>query len=196
MNRIEALRILGLGEDAEPADIKAAYRETAQILHPDRFAGNKKLQERATEQFKNLQEAYEFLTKKKAARRRPRAGASCADSAAAGVSPSREAEGRLAGIAAARAQLVAQRDLLLDERRNGIAFAVIGAIVALVCGRRPFGPFGIVAAIAVTAAVWGIVQIASAQRTLSTLNEHIADLELERGRLLRQLEEEEGRSEG
>ena len=59
MNRTEALRILGLDNDATADDIKAAYKETAQILHPDRFAGNKKLQDRATEQFKNLQEAYE-----------------------------------------------------------------------------------------------------------------------------------------
>ena len=46
MNRTEALRILGLDEDATPEDIKTAYKETAQILHPDRFASNKKLQER------------------------------------------------------------------------------------------------------------------------------------------------------
>ena len=72
MNRKEALRILGLDDDATGDDIKAAYKETAQILHPDRFAGNKKLQDRATEQFKNLQEAYEFLTSGKGAR-----GTSC-----------------------------------------------------------------------------------------------------------------------
>ena len=66
MNRTEALRILGLDNDATADDIKAAYKETAQILHPDRFAGNKKLQDRATEQFKNLQEAYEYLTKGRA----------------------------------------------------------------------------------------------------------------------------------
>ena len=59
MNRNEALRLLGLSADAASEEVKAAYRETAQILHPDRFASNKKLQERATEQFKNLQEAYE-----------------------------------------------------------------------------------------------------------------------------------------
>ena len=54
MNRKEALRILGLDDDATANDIKAAYKETAQILHPDRFASNKKLQDRATEQFKNV----------------------------------------------------------------------------------------------------------------------------------------------
>ena len=68
MNRKEALRILGLDDDATADDIKAAYKETAQILHPDRIASNKKLQDRATEQFKNLQEAYEYLTSGKGAR--------------------------------------------------------------------------------------------------------------------------------
>ena len=61
MDREEALRILGLDESATADEIKAAYKESAQILHPDRFASNKKLQDRATEQFKTLQEAYDVL---------------------------------------------------------------------------------------------------------------------------------------
>ncbi|MFR4803243.1 MAG: J domain-containing protein [Eggerthellaceae bacterium] len=76
MNRTEALRILGLDDDATPEDVKTAYKETVQILHPDRFASNKKLQDRATEQFKNLQEAYDYLTSGKGSRtsaRDPRA---------------------------------------------------------------------------------------------------------------------------
>ena len=62
MNRTEALHILGLEDDATADDIKIAYRETVQILHPDKFAGNEKLQNRATEQFKRLQEAYDLLS--------------------------------------------------------------------------------------------------------------------------------------
>ena len=46
MNRNEALHILGLNDDASADDIKIAYRETVQILHPDKFAGNEKLQTR------------------------------------------------------------------------------------------------------------------------------------------------------
>ena len=41
MNRTEALRILGLDDDATPEDVKTAYKETVQILHPDRFASTK-----------------------------------------------------------------------------------------------------------------------------------------------------------
>lgn len=67
MNRTEALHILGLEDDATADDIKIAYRETVQILHPDKFAGNEKLQNRATEQFKRLQEAYDLLSSAQAA---------------------------------------------------------------------------------------------------------------------------------
>ena len=38
----------------------------------------------------------------------------------------------LAGISAARKQLLTQRDVALDERRSGFAMAGIGALVALV----------------------------------------------------------------
>ena len=183
MNRTEALRILGLDEDASPEDIKVAYRETVQILHPDRFAGNKKLQERATEQFKNLQEAYEYLTKGKGSR----ASQGRAASSDAHRASTTDAEARLAGIAAARVQLVRQRDVVLDERRNGAAMAAIGAIVALIAGRRPLGLFGVIAAIAGAAAVWGIVQIVSAQSSLTTLNEHLSQLKAEEKRIMREM---------
>lgn len=190
MNRIEALRILGLDEDATPEDVKTAYKETAQILHPDRFATNKKLQERATEQFKNLQEAYEYLTSGKGSKTTGR-GAQASASRARGYSSANQVEARMAGIAAARVQLVKQRDVVLDERRNGMAMAAIGAIVALFAGRRPFGLFGVVAAIAGAAAVWGIVQAVSAQRTLTTLSDHIDELNAEERRLAKELDEED-----
>lgn len=205
MNRKEALRILGLDEEAKLDDIKTAYKETAQILHPDRFASNKKLQDRATEQFKNLQEAYEFLTSGKGSRSKVsgggrsragatdgyRSGASCgagAAWAASGYTEADEIEARLAGISAAKTQLVAQRDVAYDERRNGAVMAGIGALVALICGRKP-GLLMIVAGIAGTAAVWGIIQVVSAQRTIGVLDEHISELNAEKKKLMRQLED-------
>ena len=162
MNRNEALRLLGLSADATSEEVKAAYRETAQILHPDRFASNKKLQERATEQFKNLQEAYEVLTRGKASSARARGTvASSAEEA--------EINARLAGISAARKQLLTQRDVALDERRSGFAMAGIGALVAL--------------------AVWGIVKVVSAQKTASILNDHLDELAAEKKQLLARLDE-------
>lgn len=196
MNRNEALHILGLDDDATADDIKIAYRETVQILHPDKFAGNEKLQSRATEQFKRLQEAYDLLNSG-AGRKAGARGASSRGSSSGGSAAARswtETEGdveveylteaeikaRLAGIAAARAQLVAQRDTLADERRNGLVMAAIGAVAALFTVRKPFGIMGFIAAIAVPATIWGIVQVVSAQRNLNTLNEHIGRLAEER----------------
>ena len=195
MNRNEALHILGLEDDASADDIKVAYRETVQILHPDKFAGNEKLQSRATEQFKRLQEAYELLTSSHGGRRARGSSASSSAPRSSGAARSwTETEGdveveylteaeiraRLSGIAAARAQLVAQRDTVTDERRNGLAMAGIGAVAAFFTIRRPFGIFGFIAAMAVPAAIWGVVQAISAQRNLNTLNEHLAKLTEER----------------
>ena len=198
MNRTEALHILGLDDDATPEDIKIAYRETVQILHPDKFAGNDKLQNRATEQFKRLQEAYELLTSSAGSGSRARGGrGSSGGSASSSAGTARswtevedgveveylteaEIRARLAGIAAARAQLVAQRDTVSDERRNGLVMAAIGAVATLFTIRRPFGILGAIAAVAGTATVWGIIQFIGAQRNLSTLNEHLAQLTEER----------------
>lgn len=192
MNRSEALRILGLDAAASPEDIKAAYREMAQILHPDRFAGNKKLQDRATEQFKTLQEAYDVLTGKRASQASSRAAA--ADRAGAGaryagLSEEREVEARLAGIAAARVQLAAQRDALSDERRAGLGFLVVGGIVALVCGRRPTGLFLAVTGLATAAALWGAVQVISSQRSIAALDARLSELASEQKRLAARLDE-------
>lgn len=210
MNRTEALHILGLEDDATADDIKIAYRETVQILHPDKFAGNEKLQNRATEQFKRLQEAYDLLTSGSGGGRSARAGRSSRSGASSGPATSSgaarawtevedgveveylteaEIKARLAGIAAARAQLVAQRDTVSDERRNGLAMAAIGAVATLLTIRRPFGILGMIAAVAGTATVWGIIQFLGAQRNLNTLNEHLAKLTEERKEYEAPLEE-------
>ena len=193
MNRTEALHILGLEDDATADDIKIAYRETVQILHPDKFAGNEKLQSRATEQFKRLQEAYDLLSSGASGGRGgrgARSGSSSGASSSSGAARAwteeveylteAEIKARLAGIAAARAQLVAQRDTVSDERRNGLAMAAIGAVATLLTIRRPFGILGMIAAVAGTATVWGIIQFLGAQRNLNTLNEHLAKLTEER----------------
>ncbi|MCD8316869.1 MAG: J domain-containing protein [Eggerthellaceae bacterium] len=204
MNRREALKTLGLGEDATPEDIHEAYRECAQILHPDRFAGNKKLQERATEQFKHMQEAYEYLTKGFGKSRKSTKSAPASSRPGSwrtnenGVEVEyitvTEIKARLAGISAARTQLVAQLDVLYDRRRNSLIMAVIGAIAVAITIRRPFGLFGIIAAIGSAAVVYGIVQAWSTHKNIRVLEQHLNELKKEQKEyeaLLAQCEKQE-----
>ncbi|MCL2826669.1 MAG: J domain-containing protein, partial [Eggerthellaceae bacterium] len=187
MNRTEALRVLGLDEDATAQDIKVAYKEMAQILHPDRFASSKKLQDRATEQFKNLQEAYDLLASGKAGGA-PSGGTSGAQRGrSSGYSAAQEYEARMAGIAAARAQLVAQRDTLLDERRNALIMLGIGVVICLFLRRYP-----IAVGLGSTAVIWGIVRTASTLSTLKNLNEHIQQLNKEQKKTAQKLADLEG----
>ena len=182
MNRQEALRILGLDDDATIDDVKVAYKETVQILHPDRFANNKKLQERATEQFKNLQEAYDYLTSGKGA-----AGGSSrggATSHRSGGYAAQELEARLAGIAAARTQLVAQRDALYDSRRNATMMVIGGGLLALLLRRIPW-----IAGLAGAAFVWGIVDLMSTGKNINTIDRHLKELTAERKKIEAQLED-------
>jgi len=170
---------LGLDEDATDEDIRIAYKETAQILHPDRFAANKKLQERATEQFKNLQEAYEYLTSGKGKKKGSSRPTARRNTSASNI------EAQLAGISAARTQLIAQKDVVSDERRNGILMAGIGGIAAIIFRWR----IPALLAIATTAVVWGIIQIISAQANMNKLDEHLRKLNKEQRRLAQELED-------
>jgi hypothetical protein len=62
MDGIErALEILGLGPDAKPEDIKQAVRDLAKVWHPDRFPNNSRVQRKAEEKLKEINQAYEIL---------------------------------------------------------------------------------------------------------------------------------------
>lgn len=177
----EALRILGLDDTATEADIKLAYKEMAQILHPDKYADNKKLADRASEQFKRVNEARELLLGRRSARARKSAydksGASRAGSAPGADAPDRVAgiKARLAAIAAARIQLVAQLDAERDRRRVGI-YLVIGGLIGAAIGLR----IRVVAALGGTALIWGVVQLFTSQANIKALTRHLEDLEAER----------------
>lgn len=55
-------QVLGVREGASQEEIKAAYREKVKKYHPDRYAGNP-LQDLASEKLKEINEAYDMLTK-------------------------------------------------------------------------------------------------------------------------------------
>jgi hypothetical protein len=199
MTREEALRLLGLGENATEEEIKLAYREMAQILHPDKYADNKRLAERATEQFKHVNEAREVLLSGRASARRSggrtrsaRAGSRTSDATgyAAGYAAEHATDrasmlkARLAGIAAARVQLTTQLDAELDRRRLGV-YLTVGGLIGLVAGR--FVRF--LLAIAPLAIVWGIVQLFSSQASIKIINGHLAKLERDREKCEKELDE-------
>lgn len=56
-------RVLDLRPGASLAEIKTAWRDLAQVWHPDRFTGNERLQKKAEETLKEINEAYHRLTK-------------------------------------------------------------------------------------------------------------------------------------
>ncbi|HEY0386641.1 MAG TPA: J domain-containing protein [Pyrinomonadaceae bacterium] len=62
VKREKCLELLGLKAGASAQEIKAAYRDLAKVWHPDRFAHDPRLQEKAQDKLKELNEAYEALT--------------------------------------------------------------------------------------------------------------------------------------
>lgn len=57
----ECLKILGLDGNATPDDLRRAYKDLAEVWHPDRLAHNERLQVLATEHLKEINEAYSHL---------------------------------------------------------------------------------------------------------------------------------------
>jgi hypothetical protein len=56
-----AYRILGLPAGAPASDVKAAYRDLAQVWHPDRFSHSERLQAKAQQNLKRINEAFQAL---------------------------------------------------------------------------------------------------------------------------------------
>ena len=63
-------KILGVPEDASDEEIKKAYRELARKYHPDNYHDNP-LEDLAQEKMKEINAAYEQITKERASGRRP-----------------------------------------------------------------------------------------------------------------------------
>ncbi len=53
--------LFGIQSGAGPDEIKQAYRDLVQVWHPDRFAGNPRLQKKAEENLKRINTAYASL---------------------------------------------------------------------------------------------------------------------------------------
>jgi uncharacterized protein YjbI with pentapeptide repeats len=73
--------LLGLEPGANPEQLKEAWRDLAQVWHPDRFGGNERLQHKAQEKLKEINQAYEKLRNHQVAASRPASGAAAATTA-------------------------------------------------------------------------------------------------------------------
>jgi DnaJ-class molecular chaperone len=56
------LEILDLGMESSVEDVKQAYRDCVNVWHPDRFANNPRLKEKAEKKLKEINQAHETLT--------------------------------------------------------------------------------------------------------------------------------------
>lgn len=62
---------LGLPSDASLSEVKQAYRDLARVWHPDRFASDARLQDKASEQLKAINHAYDAIVAAGVSRPRP-----------------------------------------------------------------------------------------------------------------------------
>lgn len=62
--------LLGVAPGVSAQELKAAYRDLAKVWHPDRFAHDPRLQQKAQERLKEINEAYDQLISGKTGRRR------------------------------------------------------------------------------------------------------------------------------
>jgi DnaJ domain len=63
--------LLGVAAGASAQELKRAHRDLAKVWHPDRFAHDPRLQRKAQEKLKEINEAYDQLTVRKTGRRAP-----------------------------------------------------------------------------------------------------------------------------
>jgi len=55
------IEILGLNQGASKEELEQAYRDLANVWHPDRFTNNPRLQQKAEEKLKEINAAYEYI---------------------------------------------------------------------------------------------------------------------------------------
>jgi curved DNA-binding protein CbpA len=56
-----AYRVLGVSPDATLEEVREAYRDLAQVWHPDRFAHNDRLHEKAARNLQRINEAFALV---------------------------------------------------------------------------------------------------------------------------------------
>jgi hypothetical protein len=67
----KAYELLGVKPGVSSRELKAAHRDLAKVWHPDRFVHDPRLQEKAQEKLKEINEAYELVSSGKTPRPTP-----------------------------------------------------------------------------------------------------------------------------
>ena len=179
MTRDEALNVLGLEPGASRAEISAAHRELAQMLHPDKFGENKRLRDRAEQQMKRINEARDVLLKGAGANPRATSRPRHERPTSAGGSPEEvlfEATARARAAETARLAVVAQLRTVRERRRSMVAMAAVAAVVAFLFLRVRGGLGAMIASIASMVAVWGIVDAVMLSSQVEALRKRSREL--------------------
>ena len=169
MNRTEALSVLGLSADASRDEITRAYRELAQMLHPDKYGDNKKLRTRAEQQMRSINQARDVLLKGSDRTRGAAAARRTSSSRTTPEAIAYEAQIRANAAETARIAIVTQLRTL-RERRSGIRnLTIAAAVVLLICSRLrgTVGALGF--SISSMLVAWGCVDLFTYSNQIGTL---------------------------
>lgn len=171
MTREEALTALGLEADATQEEITAAYRELAQMLHPDKYGTSKRLRERAEQQMRVINEARDMLLR---GRTRKRAASTPVASTAQDIYM--EATARARAAETARLAVVTSLHTMNERRHGRITMLVISVVVALVSSRLR-GTVGALAfSISSMLVVWGAVDVVMLGNQIRVLKQRSLEL--------------------
>lgn len=194
MNYHEALHILSVNDGATEQEVKAAYRELALIMHPDKFQGNAQLTKRATEQFKLINQAKEVLLKAcvdgrlvnplGSTGRQGSHAHSAPTSAVYSTSRLSQLTVRYNAIETARIMMLSYQDAERDRRKTNLILVLVGLCFSIAARKFPF--FAIFSGSLV---VIGVIGVVSSHMQLREISEQLATMNAERDDLKRQIDE-------
>lgn len=175
MTRDEALNVLGLDAGASREEISAAYRELAQMLHPDKYGDNKRLRARAEQQMRTINEARDVLlkgarTSRRTAGRRPSATTNSPASIAF------EATARANAAETARLSVVADLRTMRERRRSMLTMAGVAAVVAFFFSRMRGGIGATIFSVGSMVAVWGVIDAVLLSSQIDALQKRSREL--------------------
>ncbi len=107
----ECYNVLGLSPGASAAETRAAHRDLAKVWHPDRFLHDLRLQQKAQEKLKEINEAYDRVQSGKAKRQ-------------TAPSSNRERQARTQTVKVGKAQRIRWRLILAPVLIFAVAFLV------------------------------------------------------------------------